>query len=162
MGCENLKMGCEMGLFLRSITLLVLHSPSFFILSSYEFAFDFDRNLIMELYDHALPLNVLNIEVAQNTRVEEPKLVPIGVVYKVRNTASFFTTNARWREREELPDWVRRQGARAEFTICIDKSSLKRSYLTMQRERSGIYKPPKTRKKRNLESAQGNVNVRLD
>jgi len=41
---------------------------------------------------------------------------------------------------------------RARFGVCIDKSVLKRSYLTMQCERSGIYKPPKTRKKPNLES----------
>ncbi|KEH23062.1 hypothetical protein MTR_7g065910 [Medicago truncatula] len=34
---------------------------------------------------------------------------------------------------------------------CIDKSVLKWPYLTMQCERSGIYKPPKTRKKLNLE-----------
>ena len=80
-------------------------------------------------------------------KIEEPKPVLISVVCKVRDTASFFTTNARWRERGEL----RRQGARAGFTICIDKLSLKRPYLTMQCERSGTYKPPKTRKKPNLE-----------
>ena len=84
-------------------------------------------------------------------KIEEPKPVPIGVVCEVRDTASFFTTNARWREREELLGWVRRQGERAGFTVCIDKSVIKRPYLTMQCERSGIYKPPKTRKKPNLE-----------
>jgi len=84
-------------------------------------------------------------------KVQEPKLVPIGVVCEGRDTASFFTTNARWREREELLDWVRPQGVRAEFAVCIDKSVVKRLYLTMQCERSGIYKPPKTRKKPNLE-----------
>jgi len=35
-------------------------------------------------------------------KIEEPKLVPIDVICKARDTASFFTTNARWREREEL------------------------------------------------------------
>ena len=89
-------------------------------------------------------------------KIEEPKPVPIDVVCKVRDTTSFFTTNARWGERGELLDWVRRQGARAGFTICIDKSSLKRPYLTMQCEKSGIYKPPKTRKKPNL----GGINSR--
>ena len=85
-------------------------------------------------------------------KIEEiPKPVPIGVVCTVRDTASFFTTNNRWRERKELPGWVRRQGARAGFTICMDKSSLKRSSLTMQCERSGDYKPPKTMKTPNLE-----------
>ena len=76
---------------------------------------------------------------------------PIGVDCKGRETASFFSTNERWREREELLGWVRRQAARSGFTICIDKSSLKRPYLTMQCEMSGEYKPPKTRKKLNLE-----------
>ena len=84
-------------------------------------------------------------------KIEEPKPIPIGVVCKVCDTASFFKTNARWKEREELLGWVRRQAARAEFTICIDKSSLKRPYLPMQCEMRGIYKPPKTRKKPNLE-----------
>jgi len=84
-------------------------------------------------------------------KVQVPKPVPIGVVCEGRDTASFFTTNARWREREELLDWVRRQGVRAGFAVCIDKSVIKRPYLTMQCEMSGIYKPPKTRKKPNLE-----------
>jgi len=43
------------------------------------------------------------------------------------------------------------KGKRVGFTVCIDKSVLKRSYLTMQCERSGIYKSPKMRKKPNLE-----------
>jgi len=33
---------------------------------------------------------------------------PIGVDCKGRETASFFSTNERWREREELLGWVRR------------------------------------------------------
>jgi len=84
-------------------------------------------------------------------KIEEPKPVPIGVICKARDTASFFTTNARWREREELLTWVRGQGVKVGFGVCIDKSVFKRPYLTMQCERSGIYKPPKTRKKPNLE-----------
>ena len=43
---------------------------------------------------------------AQIGKIEEPKPVPIGVICKARDTASFFTTNARWREREELLAWV--------------------------------------------------------
>jgi hypothetical protein len=81
----------------------------------------------------------------------KPKLVPTGVRGVEVYTGSFLTTNERWREREYLLGWVRRQVARAEFTISIDKSSLKRSHLTMQRERSDEYKPHKTRKKPNLE-----------
>ncbi|AES91911.1 hypothetical protein MTR_4g120790 [Medicago truncatula] len=50
-------------------------------------------------------------------KIEEPKRVPIGVVCEVRDTASFFTTNARWREREELLTWVRRQGVKAGYGV---------------------------------------------
>ena len=76
----------------------------------------------------------------------------LSVVFaKFATPPHFLTTNARWREREELLGWVRRQGERVGFNVCIDNSILKRPYLTMQCERSGIYKPPKTRKKPNLE-----------
>jgi len=37
---------------------------------------------------------------------EKPKSVPTGVDCKVRDTASFFTSNERWREQEELLGWV--------------------------------------------------------
>jgi len=84
-------------------------------------------------------------------KIQEPKPVPIGVVCEGRDFASYFTTTARWREQQELLDWVRRQGVRAGFGVCIDKSVIKRPYLTMQCERSGIYKPPKMKKKPNLE-----------
>ena len=47
--------------------------------------------------------------------------------------------------------WVHRQVESVGFTISIDKYSLKRPTLTMQCERSGEYKPPKMRKKPNLE-----------
>ncbi|AES97156.1 transcription factor AFT [Medicago truncatula] len=50
-------------------------------------------------------------------------------------------------ERDDLLGWVCQQVAKAEFTIFIDKSSLKKPTLTMQCERNGEYKPPKTRKK---------------
>jgi len=82
---------------------------------------------------------------------EKPKQVPTGVRVIEVNIGSFFTTNERWRGREELLGWVRRQAARAEFTTSIDKSSLIRPYFTMQCERSGEYRPPKTRKKPKLE-----------
>ena len=84
-------------------------------------------------------------------KIQEPNPVPTGVICEARDTASFFTTNARWREREELLTWVRGQGVKAGFGVCIDKSVIKRPFLTMQCERSGVYKPPKTRKKPNLE-----------
>jgi len=82
---------------------------------------------------------------------EKPKPVPTGVRVIEVNTKSFFTTNERWRDREELIGWVRRHAARAGFTISIDKSSSIRTYMTMPCEKSGEYKPPKMRKKLMLE-----------
>ena len=67
------------------------------------------------------------------------------------NTASFFLTNDRWRERDDLLGWVRRQAEVERFTISIDKSSIKNTTLTLQYERSGVYKPPKRKNKLNLE-----------
>jgi len=82
---------------------------------------------------------------------EKPKPVPTGVRVIEVNTGSFFTTIERWRDLEELLGWVRRQAARAGFTISTNKSSTITPYMTMQCERSGEYKPPKTRKKPKLE-----------
>jgi hypothetical protein len=54
----------------------------------------------------------------------KPKQVPTGVG-KVRgievDTDLFFITNERWGERDDLLGWVRRQAARAGFTISIEK-----------------------------------------
>jgi len=52
---------------------------------------------------------------------EKPKPVPTGVRVIQENTRSFFITNERWKDREELLGWVRREATRAEFTISIDK-----------------------------------------
>ena len=41
---------------------------------------------------------------ARIDKIEEPKPVPISVVCEGHDTASFFTTNVRWRERQELLD----------------------------------------------------------
>jgi len=81
-----------------------------------------------------------------------PVLTGVGNVRGIEvDTGSFFITNERWIERDDLLGWVRRQSARSGFTISIDKSSLKKLLLTMQYERSGEYKPPKMRTKPNLE-----------
>ena len=82
---------------------------------------------------------------------EKPKLVPTGVRVIELNIRSFFTTNERWRDREELLGWVCRQASGVRFTISIDKSSTITPYMTMQCEKTGEYKPPKTRKKPKLE-----------
>ncbi|AES64552.1 hypothetical protein MTR_2g027000 [Medicago truncatula] len=52
-------------------------------------------------------------------QIEEPKPVPISVVCEARDTASFFTTNARWREREELLAWVRREGDTNDWWLAM-------------------------------------------
>jgi len=97
----------------------------------------------------------LKVKITFQAHIEEkPKLVPTGFAklcgYEV-DTTSFFLTKERWRERNDFLGWVLRQPTRAGFTISIDKSSLKRPTLTMQCERSGEYKPSKTRKKLNLD-----------
>jgi len=96
------------------------------------------------VHNQAKPVPTGNFE-------EKPNPVPTGVHVIQEDTGSFFSTNERWKDREELLGWVRRQAARAEFTISIDKSSTIMPYMTMQCERSGEYKPPKTRKKPKLE-----------
>jgi len=96
------------------------------------------------VHNQAKPVPTGNFE-------EKPKPVPTGVRVIEVNTGSFFTTIERWRDREELLRWVRRQSVRAGFTISIDKSSTITPYRTMQCERSGECKPPKTRKKPKLE-----------
>jgi len=96
------------------------------------------------VHNQAKPVPTSNFE-------EKPKPIPTGVRVIEVNAGSFFTTIERWRNREELLGWVRRQAARARYTISIDKSSTITPYMTMQCERSGEYKPPKTRKKLKLE-----------
>jgi len=56
--------------------------------------------------------------------------LPVFVLFK-KTPGHFFTTNERWKDREELLGWVRRQAARAGFTISIDKSSTITSYMNM-------------------------------
>ena len=97
-------------------------------------------------FDNIKPtVNVkLKVKIPLQARIghieEKLKPVPIGVC-NVRgieaDTGSFFITNERWRERDDLLGWVRRQEPRSGFTISIDKSSLKRSFLMMQCERCG-------------------------
>ena len=76
------------------------------------------------LHNQANPVPTGNFE-------EKPKPVTTGVRVIEINTGSFFTTIERWRDREELLGWVRRQAARAGFTISIDKSITITPYMTM-------------------------------
>jgi len=65
------------------------------------------------VHNQARPASTGNFE-------EKSKSVPTGVRVIQENTGSFFTTNERWKDREELRGWVHRQAARAGFTISID------------------------------------------
>jgi len=47
--------------------------------------------------DNLKPFKVQIQMQARIGKIEVPKPVPIGVICKARDTASFFTTNARWR-----------------------------------------------------------------
>jgi hypothetical protein len=58
------------------------------------------------VHNQAKPVPTGNFE-------EKHKPVPTGVRVIQVNTGSFFTTNERWKDREELLGWVRRQAARA-------------------------------------------------
>ena len=110
----------------------------------------------------------LKVKIPFQAQIEEkPKPVPIGVA-KVRgnegDTASFFLTNERWREKDDLLGWVRRQAERAGFTISIDKSSLKIKVQHWRCNVKGMTNTIHQRRGRNQTFkawAQGNVNVRL-
>jgi len=52
------------------------------------------------IYNQAKPVPTGNFEV-------KPKLVPTGLRVIEINTRSFFTTNERWKDQEELLGWVR-------------------------------------------------------
>jgi len=58
------------------------------------------------VHNQAIPIPTGNFD-------EKPRPVPTGVRIIEVNTGSFFTTNERWNDREELLGWVHRQGARA-------------------------------------------------
>lgn len=59
------------------------------------------------------------------------------------DTARFFSDDVKWKDREELLEWVRRQANKAGFTIFIQRSSLIHPMLGLVCERSGAHKVPK-------------------
>ena len=61
------------------------------------------------VYNQARPVPTGNFE-------EKHKPVPTGVCVIQENTRSFFTTNERWKDREELLGWVRRQAV----NLCLN------------------------------------------
>jgi len=94
----------------------------------------------------------IDVKISTQASIEEKSTAVSRLRDNEVNTASFFFfTYDRWQDRDDLLGWVRRQVARVEFTISIDKSSIKNPMLTLHCERSGVYKQPKTKKKLNLE-----------
>jgi len=95
---------------------------------------------------------LIDVKISTQASVEEKSTGVSRLHDNEVNTASFFSfIYDRWKDRDDLLGWVCRQVAKAEFTISIDKSSIKNSILTLHCERSGVYRPPKTKKKLNLE-----------
>jgi len=91
--------------------------------------------------------------------VEASKNVDSGVLplhaHKV-DTARFFPDDVKWKDREELLEWARRQANKAGFTIVTQRSSLVNPMLCLVCERSGAHKVSK--KNRSMrQRAQENV-----
>ena len=55
----------------------------------------------------------------------------------------FFSDDIKWKDREELLEWARRQTNKAEFTIVTQRSSLANPMLCLVCERSGAHKVSK-------------------
>jgi len=54
----------------------------------------------------------------------------------------FFSDDIKWKDREELLEWARRQTNKAEFTIVTQRSSLVNPMLCLVCERNGADKVP--------------------
>jgi len=55
----------------------------------------------------------------------------------------FFSDDVKWKDREELLEWARRQANKAGFTIVTQRSSLINPMLCLVCERSGAQQVPK-------------------
>lgn len=81
-----------------------------------------------------------------SVHVEASKYVDFGVVplqaHEV-DTAKFFSDDVKWKDREDLLEWARRQANKAGFTIITQRSSLINPMLRLVCERSGAHKVPK-------------------
>jgi len=54
----------------------------------------------------------------------------------------FFPNDIKWKDREELLEWARRQANKAGFTIVTQRSNLVNPMLCLVCERSGGHKVP--------------------
>jgi hypothetical protein len=94
-----------------------------------------------------------------SVHVEASKYVGPGVLplqaHEV-DTARFFSDDVKWKDREEMLEWVHRQANKVGFTIITQRSSLIHPMLRLVCERSGAHKVPK--KNRSMrQRAQENV-----
>ena len=62
---------------------------------------------------------------------------------KLTRLGFFFPDDVKWKDREELLEWARRQANKAVFTIVSQRSSLINPMLRLVCERSGAHKMPK-------------------
>jgi len=85
-----------------------------------------------------------------SVHVEATKNVDSGVLplhaHEV-DTARFFSDDIKWKYREELLEWARRQANKAGFTIITQRSSLVNPMLYLVCERSGAHKVPEKKPK---------------
>jgi len=85
-----------------------------------------------------------------SVHVEASKNVDSGVLplhaHEV-DTARFFSDDIKWKDREELLEWARRQANKAGFTIVTQRSSLVNPMLCLVCERSGAHKVPEKKPK---------------
>jgi len=80
-----------------------------------------------------------------SVHVEASKYVDSGVLqlhaHEV-DTTKFFPDDVKWKDREDLLEWARRQANKAGFTIVTQRSSLINPMLRIVCERSGAHKVP--------------------
>jgi len=69
----------------------------------------------------------------------------------------FFSDNVKWKDREELLEWARRQANKEGFTIVTQRSSLINPMLRLVCKRSGAHKVPEKKNRSMRQRAQENV-----
>jgi len=85
-----------------------------------------------------------------SVHVEASKYVNFGVLPLHANevdTARFFSDDIKWKDRDDLLNWVRRQANKAEFTIVTQRSSLINPMVRLVCEKSGAHKVPEKKTK---------------
>ena len=95
-----------------------------------------------------------------SVHVEASKYVDSGVLpfHAIEvDTTRFFCDDIKWKDRDDLLNWARRQGNKAGFTVITQRSTLIDPMLRLVCERSGAHKVPEKKKRSISQLAQGNV-----